>query len=108
MGLNFWSARDAAKNFGALMDAAEQEPVIVRRHSRPRAAVLGWRLFEEYKKAYDEAFDARQIRLLELRMQAAIEGKLGTSYRARALGERLKNGRASLDDVPMADDVPER
>ena len=107
MQFKAFSARDAAKNFGALMDAADEEPVMIRRHSRPRAAVIGWRLFEQYKKAYDDAFDERQIRLLELRLQAAIDGKLGTSYRARALGERLKKGLATLDDVPCADETPE-
>ncbi|MEK7264667.1 MAG: hypothetical protein AAB227_01085 [Pseudomonadota bacterium] len=108
MRFKYFSARDAAKNFGALMEAAEVEPVMIRRHSRPRAAVLGWRLFEDYKKAYDEAFDARQVRLLELRMQALIEGKLGTDHRIRALGERMKKGLVSLDKVPMEDEAPER
>ncbi|OFX05807.1 MAG: hypothetical protein A3E78_10140 [Alphaproteobacteria bacterium RIFCSPHIGHO2_12_FULL_63_12] len=99
----FYSARDAAKNFGALVEAADVEPVTVKRHGRPHAAVLSWRLFKDYKKAYDEAFEERQLRLLELRLEAAMEGKLGTSYRARTLAERLKNGLASLDDVPMPD-----
>lgn len=98
---NFYSARDAAKNFGALVEAADVEPVTVYRHGRPHAVVLSARLFKDYRKAYDEAFEERQIRLLELRLQALMEGKLGKSLRARTLGERLKNGLASLDDVPM-------
>lgn len=107
MKLRAFSARDAAKNFGALMDAADEGPVIIRRHTRPRAAIIGWRLFEQYKKAYDAAFEERQVRLLELRLQALTEGKLGTSYRARTLGERLKNGLATLDDVPPTDETPD-
>lgn len=99
MRFRYFSARDAAKNFGALLDAADVEPVLIRRYARPRAAVIGWRLFEQYKKAYDDAFEERQIELLELRLKAAMEGKLGSSYRARALGERLKKGEALLSDV---------
>ncbi len=103
MRTKFYSARDAAKNFGELLEAADAEPVIVRRHGRPRAAVIGWRLFEHYKKAYDDAFDERQLDLLELRLRAAAEGKLGRSYRARALGERLRRGEAMLGDVPRTE-----
>jgi prevent-host-death family protein len=99
MRAKFYSARDAAKNFGEMLEAADAEPVIVRRHGRPRAAVIGWRLFEHYKKAYDDAFDERQIDLLELRLKAVAEGKLGRSDRARALGERLKRGEAMLSDT---------
>jgi len=98
MRAKFYSARDAAKNFGEVMEAADIGPVMIRRHGRPRAAVIGWRLFEEYKKAYDDAFDERQIRLLELRLSAALAGKLGTSDRIRALAERLKRGEAALSD----------
>lgn len=100
MRSRFFSARDAAKNFGELLEAADAEPVIVRRHGRPRAAVIGWRLFQSYKKAYDDAFDERQLDLLELRLKAVAEGRLGRSDRARALGERLKRGEAMLSDVP--------
>lgn len=98
---NFYSARDAAKNFGALVEDADAGPVTVYRHGRPHAVVLSARLFKDYRKAYDEAFDDRQIRIFELRLQALMEGKLGKSYRASALGERLRKGLASLDDVPM-------
>ena len=101
MRKTFYTARDAAKNFGALVEDADARPVTVYRHGRPHAVVLSARLFEDYRKAYDEAFDDRQIRIFELRLQALMEGKLGKSYRASALGERLKKGLASLDDVPM-------
>jgi len=101
MRKTFYSARDAAKNFGALVEAADAEPVIVHRHGRPHAVVLSARLFKDYKKAYDEAFEDRQIRLLELRLEAAMAGKLGTSYRARTLGERLRKGLVRLDEVPL-------
>lgn len=103
MRFKYYSARDAAKNFGALLDAADVEPVLIRRYARTRAAVIGWRLFEQYKKAYDDAFEERQIKLLELSLRAAMEGKLGGSYRARALGERLRKGEALLSDALPAE-----
>lgn len=98
MRTKFYSARDAAKNFGAVMEAAENAPVMIRRHGRPRAVVIGWRLFEEYKKAYDDAFDERVLHLLELQLEAAIEGKLGTADRIHALTKRLMEGEAGLSD----------
>jgi len=100
----YYSAREAAQHFGEVMEAADVAPVMIRRHGRPRAAVIGWRLFEEYKKAYDEAFDDRQVRLLELRLEAALAGKLGTCDRIRALAERLKNGEAMVSDPVPGED----
>lgn len=98
MRMKSFSARDAAKNFGELLDAADLEPVMIRRYARPRAAVIGWRLFEEYKKAYDKAFDERQVRLLELRLDALLAGKLGANERIAKLAARLGGGDATVSD----------
>ncbi len=82
-------ARDAAKKFGELLDAADAGPVVVRRHGRPRAAVIGWPLFLCYQHAYEERMKDRTAEALDLALKAAIEGKLGTSARACALSRRL-------------------
>ena len=103
VGGRYFSASDAAKNFGALLDAAEDDPAIIHRHGRPRAAVLSWRLFEMYKKAYDAAFEEREIRLLELRLKAALAGRLGNCDRLRAFSRRLLAGEARLDEKSRAE-----
>lgn len=82
-------ARVAAKKFGELLDAADAGPVAVRRHGRPRAAVIGWALFLDYKNAYEERMKDLQVEALERALNAVRDGKLGTSWRARALAERL-------------------
>lgn len=108
MTSRLFTARDAAKKFGALLDAADDNPVIIHRHGRPRAAVIGWRLFELYRKAYDDAFDARQVRLLELQLEAVVAGKLGTSGKITAFARRLAAGEADVGDRAPGEKAPER
>lgn len=105
---DFFSARDAARNFGALLEAADAGPVTIRRHGRPRAAVISWRLFEDYSKAYEDAIFNRRVQLLEAQLQAVIDGRLGTSDRIRALSRRLAEGEASLADVAPGEKAPPR
>ncbi len=102
-----FSARDAAKTFGAVLDAADDDPVVVHRHGRPRAVVMGWSLYQRYKKAYDDAFDARQIVYLEQSLKALVEGRLGRSNRALALAERLRAGDRGINIDPPAEKSPE-
>ncbi|MEZ5894638.1 MAG: type II toxin-antitoxin system prevent-host-death family antitoxin [Parvularculaceae bacterium] len=99
MSKKFYTARDAAKHFGAVVEEAEYDPVVVHRHGRPHAVIIGWRRFQDYRKAYDDAFEARQVRLLELRLQAIIAGKLGVNDRLHALLERLKKGEVGLGEL---------
>lgn len=101
MSKKFYTARDAAKNFGAVVEEAEYDPVVVRRHGRPHAVIIGWRRFQDYRKAYDDAFEERQIRLLELRLQAIVAGKLGINDRLHALLERLKKGEIGLSELSV-------
>lgn len=100
MRLRIFSARDAAKNFGAVLEAADADPVTIHRHGRPRAAVIGWPLFEQYRKAYEDALEEKRIYFLEASIKALAEGKLGTGQRALALAKRLRDGEAILGDAP--------
>lgn len=98
-------ARDAAKKFGEMLDAADAGPVAIRRHGRPRAAVIGWALFLDYRNAYEERMKDRQVEALELALNSVINGKIGTGWRARALARRLG---AIIDGTPEHSSTDEK
>jgi hypothetical protein len=81
--MNRYSARDAAKNFGALIDAANVETVVIQRYGRPRAAVVGWQLYNAYKRAHDEKIAAMVVRKLESRLAAVGDGAPASEEKAR-------------------------
>ena len=108
MRLRIFSARDAAKNFGAVLEAADADPVAVHRHGRPRAAVIGWPLFEQYRTAYVAALDEKLVRSLEAGFKALAEGKLGSDQRVLALAKRLREGGVLSEAGPRTDETPER
>lgn len=95
--MRIFSARTAAKNFGAVLDAADKAPVTINRHGRPRAVMIGWREFQHYRKAYDEAMEQRLIEILEQGAVNLIEGKLGRGQKALALVRRLRRSAAEAD-----------
>lgn len=84
-----YTSCDAAKNFGELIDSADDEAVVVNRYGRPRAAVVGWRLFKAYKRAYDEKVAAHLVEGLEARLKALDAGNPTTVGDARALKAKL-------------------
>ncbi|HEX7157645.1 MAG TPA: type II toxin-antitoxin system Phd/YefM family antitoxin [Edaphobacter sp.] len=51
-----FSATEAKQNLAALLDAAQREPVVIRRHERDVAVVLSP---EEYERIHD--FNVRQF-----------------------------------------------
>ncbi len=42
-------AREAQNNFGALMDAAQREPVMIEKYGRPSAVILSAQEYNEIK-----------------------------------------------------------
>ncbi len=100
-----YTASDAAKSFGEVLEAADLDPVIIRRHGRPRAAIIGWRLYERYRQAYDAAFEQRQLALLETSLNALVDGKLGRGQRALALVQRLRPNDPPTKYDPPADET---
>ncbi len=108
MRSRIFSARNAARKFGELLDAAEADPVAVYRHGRPSAAVMSWNLFEQYRKAYEDALETKRVEHLELSLKALIAGKLGTGQRALALAKRLKDGDILFSKESCTDDKAER
>lgn len=97
--MRIYSARAAAKTFGAVVDAADAGPVAIHRHGRPRAVVIGWRLFEDYRKAYDAAVEDRYFAILERGIDQLADGRLGHGRRAARLAARLAAGKAKLSDA---------
>lgn len=58
------SARDAKNNFGEMLDSAQREPIIIKKHGRAVAVVM---LFHEY----------HEMKLERLRAKLAVgEGQL--------------------------------
>jgi prevent-host-death family protein len=45
------SATEAKQNFAALIDSAQREPIIIRRHNRDLAVVVSPRDFERLRRA---------------------------------------------------------
>ncbi len=84
-----FSARLAAKRFGEVLEASDADPVVIQRHGRPRAAVIGWRLFKAYEKAYEADFEERRVRLVENAIELIAAGEFGTGQRVIALAARL-------------------
>lgn len=99
-----YSARDAAKNFGAVLSAADEGAVVVRRYGRPRAAVVGWRLYNAYRKAYEEKVAAHLAAKLEAELRALGEGAPASGERKRveallALVRDLARSTDAADDA---------
>ncbi len=85
-----YTDRDAAKNFGALIESDDDEAVVVRLYGCARAAVVGWRLFKAYKRAYDEKVAAHLVVSLEAKLKALDAGGPTTTGEARALKGELE------------------
>jgi prevent-host-death family protein len=50
------SATEAKQNFAALIDSAQREPVVIRRHNRDLAVVISPEKFEQLRRAAVEEF----------------------------------------------------
>ncbi len=70
------SATDAKQRFAALLDAAQREPVIIRRQNRDVAVVMS---AEEYERI-------RQINNAELER---LMDRIGTQAAGRGLNEKI-------------------
>lgn len=90
MPSQIFTARTAARKFGAMLDAAQSGPVTIYRHGRPQAAMVSWKLFQDYRKAYEEVLDDRHLDYLEKSLEALAAGRLGTGQRALALSKRFR------------------
>jgi prevent-host-death family protein len=65
------SATEAKQNFAALLDAAQREPVVIRRHNRDLAIVISPQDYERIRRAKAEEF----LRLSdEIGLRAAERG----------------------------------
>lgn len=87
--MTIFTARIAAKRFGEVLDACEEEPVVIHRHGRRRAAVVGWRLFQSYLKCYDDYLAEKQASLLEKALDAHAAGHAGLGAKAVAMSHQL-------------------
>jgi PHD/YefM family antitoxin component YafN of YafNO toxin-antitoxin module len=48
--MEYLSSKEAQTNFGALLDAAQRNPIIIKRHKRDCVVVMSMTEFEEYRK----------------------------------------------------------
>ena len=49
------TSKEAQTNFGALLDAAQRNPIVIKRHKRDCVVVMSMMDFEEYRKARAKA-----------------------------------------------------
>lgn len=108
MDLRIFSARQAAKQFGALLDAAEQGPVTIHRNGKPRAVLVSARDFACYEKAYRKDEKERTASLILRGLDLLKEGKLGKGERALALARRLRLNEERPGDAVSADKILDR
>lgn len=84
------TANNAAKRFGAVLDAVEEGPITIMRNGRPRAVVLSAWLFEKYQKDHEKANEDQLLDLLQTSFDLLKDGKLGKGQKTLALARRLR------------------
>lgn len=77
------SAKEAEDGFGALLDAAQREPVTITRKGRAVAVVLSWGDFERPEALEDAHWDQRA-------RAAAAEGFVGPGASSKLLADLLR------------------
>lgn len=103
-----YSARDAAKKFGALLEDADAGPVAILKSGRPRAVLVSARHWAEYEAAYAKMRDERMIELLAKSVDLLADGKLGQGERAFALVRRLRLNEPRPGDAKTAAQLLEK
>jgi len=88
--MNVFSARDAAKRFGEVLEACDDGPVTINRNGRARAVVLSARDFEDYETAMKKYREERCLDLVVKSLDLLKDGRLGKGDRALALAKRLR------------------
>jgi prevent-host-death family protein len=53
--MEYMTSKEAQTNFGALLDAAQRNPIVIKRHKRDCVVVMSMADFEEYRKARAKA-----------------------------------------------------
>jgi prevent-host-death family protein len=56
--MQYITATDAKQNFGALIDSAQREPVVIRRQNRDAAVVISPKDYEKLRRVQIEEFQA--------------------------------------------------
>ncbi|MDZ7627289.1 MAG: type II toxin-antitoxin system Phd/YefM family antitoxin [Parvularculaceae bacterium] len=97
--MRIFSAQDAAKKFGALLEAAAEAPVAIHRNGRPRAAIVSWRRFEDYERALKQHSEAQLLDTLSTALDLLSAGKLGKGERALALALARRLGVAAPSEA---------
>ncbi|MFN3959022.1 MAG: type II toxin-antitoxin system Phd/YefM family antitoxin [Parvularculaceae bacterium] len=78
-----YSTAETARRLSAILKEADGRPVIIKRHRRPRAALVSMRRFEIYEALFKKELDEMAAESLQGALTAACEGKLGTAARLR-------------------------
>lgn len=88
--MRIYTARDAAKKFGALLEDADAGPVTILKSGRPRAVLISKRTFEQYQRAYEKEQEEQFADLVFKGIDLIRDGKLCEGERALALTRRLQ------------------
>jgi len=64
--MEYITSKQAQAHFGALLDSAQRNPVVIKRHKRDCVVVMSMTDFEEYRKARAKA-------LMEFCDEASVE-----------------------------------
>lgn len=97
------STKEAARRFFSVLKDAENAPIIIERHGRPRAAIVSARRFGLYEKLIAYYADELSDGLLVEALEKISEGRLVTGAKLRneamrfakiaARSERAANGK---------------
>lgn len=74
--------KTAARCFYRLLEDADEAPVVISRHGRPRAVVVSIRRFRLYEKVLAHVSEDAAAASLRAALENAREGRLGLASRA--------------------------
>jgi prevent-host-death family protein len=81
--IDYITSKEAQSNFGALLDSAQRNPIVIKRHKRDCVVVMSMADFEEYRKARAKA-------LMDFCDDASAEA-LGNGMTAEKLNNLLQS-----------------
>ena len=76
------STKEAARRFFSVLKDADDAPVVIERHGRPRAAVVSYRRFQLYEKLIKRFSEEVALDLYNEAIEKTGAGRLGLGAKA--------------------------
>lgn len=87
-----YSIKEASRRLGDVLNEAQNLPVVINYHGRPRAAVVSMKRFKLCEKLLRDAIDEMAVEGLRGSVEAARSGRLRTAARLRLMAKSLAGG----------------